>query len=116
MGNPKHLNPQAPNLGRENFNELPTTANLDAGLTGLWRIGRRMCLQSLAWKLLEDLKKSGIGTNEVESEAAKREWKRTVKKGMKESFKEFSKRGDKRDQKYVCGLLNLRAKQAKETE
>ena len=89
------------------------TANLSTGLTCLWRIARKMCMQSLAWKLLQDLEDNRIGTNEVESLAAKREWQREVKKGIGRSFREYSKRGDKRDQDYVCGLLRLRAVQAK---
>ena len=71
-----------------------------------------MCMQALAWKLLQELEDEKIGTNEVESLAAKRKWQREVKKGTEQSFKEFSKRVDRRDQEYVCGLMKLRAGQA----
>ena len=114
MINPGYQHPQAPNMGRDQQLLVTSTADLDAGLTGLWRIGKKMCLQALAWKLLQELEDSGVGTNEVENEAAKRKWNREVKKGMMQSFKEFSKRVDRRDQEYVGGLLKLRARQARE--
>ena len=71
MFTPMNHPPTIPNEHKFGWdpNQSPT-ANLEAGTTGLWRISKRMCLQSLAWKLLVDLETEKVGTNEVESEAA----------------------------------------------
>ena len=45
------------------------TADIDAGLNSLWDLGRKMTLQALACKLLEDLEENGVGTGQVEAEA-----------------------------------------------
>ena len=98
-----------------NPNTDTTTADLYAGFTGLWATSRKMCMQSLAWALLRDLEEQGVRTNEVEKEALKRSWNREVKKGFSGSMEEYEKSEIfRRDEKYVSGLLNLRAGQAKE--
>ena len=74
-----------------------------------------MCMQALAWKLLRELEDEGIGTNEVKMESLRRSWQREAKKGYKYGVKEFEdSEAYERNEEYVRGLLNLRAKQAKE--
>ena len=44
-------------------------------------MSRRTTMMVLALKLLEDLGECGVGTNEVEAEAKKREVQRWIKRG-----------------------------------
>ena len=43
---------------------------------GLWELAKTMTMMALAVKLLEELEMHGVGTNEVENYAAKREVQR----------------------------------------
>ena len=90
------------------------TANLEAGLNGLWESGRRMTMQALAYKLLEDLEKAGVGTGQVEAEAWARTVQRENKKGRRLDRRYKNRVAELRDQRYIVGLLKLRSAQAKE--
>ena len=72
-------------------------------------------MQALAWQLLRNLERKGIGTHEIEFDSLKRSWQREVKKGYDKDLKEFGRSlVHRRDQEYVKGLLRLRAEQAKQ--
>ena len=102
------------NMGDEP-NIYRTTAELKAGINGLWRSSRKLCMQALAWQLLRKLEEMGIGTHEVEFESMKRSWQREVKKGYEKDLREFGRSMvHRRDKEYVKGLLKLRAEQAKQ--
>ena len=90
------------------------TSDLQEEINGLWKLSRKVCQQSLAWRLLRDLEERRLGTNEVEADSLKRAWNRSVKKGYQNGIKEFRDSGEyKRDKEYVRGLIHLRAEQAK---
>ena len=70
---------------------------------------------ALALKLLEDLKESGVGTNEIEADAKKREVQRSIKIGKcVEGIQIDSEKCTNRDERYIKGLLKLRADQVRE--
>ena len=90
---------------------------MEAGLIDLERLGERMTRQSLAMKLMENLYKKGVGTNEIESRAWDRKSQREIKKGNIKKVKEIcqgNRNAKERDVKYVRGLIALRRDQAKE--
>ena len=102
------------NLGNEPLNQYRTTAEVKAGINGLWKSSRKLCMQALAWQLLKNLEEKGIGTHEIEFESLKRSWQREVKKGYEKDLREYGRSMiHRRDQKYVKGLLRLRALQAR---
>ena len=51
------------------------------GEKGLWEVSKRTTMLALATQLLEDLRDIGVGTNDVEADARKREVQRRIKKG-----------------------------------
>ena len=90
---------------------------MEAGLIDLERLGERMTRQSLAMKLMENLYKKGVGTNEIESRAWDRKSQSEIKKGNIRKAKEIcqgNRNAKERDMKYVRGLIALRRDQAKE--
>ena len=58
-----------------------TTANINAGIRGLWKLGTLASNLALSWKLIEDLAEESIGVNEVEMAVWTRSVNREVKKG-----------------------------------
>ena len=57
------------------------TANLEAGLMDLEKLGARMTKQALAMKLMEELKSQEVGTNEIEAKSWERSSQRELKRG-----------------------------------
>ena len=80
-----------------------STANVKAGYHGLWKLGRRMNLMALSWKLMEDLRKKELGVWEVECAAWTRSMNRRVKKGLdRPAFaKGWYGNGLQRDRKFI---------------
>ena len=44
-----------------------------AGNNGLWKLGKHVTRMALEWKFVEDLSKEGLGTQDVEFRAWRRE-------------------------------------------
>ena len=61
---PKHHNPCNFTNNVRFPNPLSETANIEAGLEGLWRLARKANRMALAWKLMSDMVSEGVGVNE----------------------------------------------------
>ena len=96
----------------QQFNE---TSTLEEGINDLRIRSKKVCMHALAWHLLLDMEEQGIGTNEVEMQELRRSWQREAKKGYGGSLKQFEESGKhRRDEKYIKGILVLRAEQARQ--
>ena len=93
------LTPQNLHFLRDRDPVVSETAGiLKAGLKSLDDLGKKMTSQSLGLKLIKDLEANGVGTNEIESAASRRQAQRENKKGKiaKRNFCE-----EQRDQKHI---------------
>ena len=106
-------------MGLGNHIPLSKTANLKAGLDGLWKLGRKSSKMALAWKFLQHMDAKSLGVNKVENKAWHREVNHDGKKGYrrsKEDKRKIKKNGNviQRNKEYVKRQMQIRSKQAKE--
>ena len=97
-------------MERDQYQTL-LTAELEAGLTGLWKLAKKMTSLALGWKLLEILQCNGMATPEVEHQAQERMIQRNLKKGI---LPEESKKNCKRDERHVKEQMKIRIRETKE--
>ena len=102
-------------MGLPNINSSPT-ANRNAGIKGLWRLGSRANDLALSWKHVEELAEESIGVNEVEMQVWNRTVNREVKKGNKRPALDKGKYGNElqRDKKLIRKQMKIPEEQAKE--
>ena len=88
------------------------------GNNGLWKLGKKVTMLALEWKLLEDLQREGIGTQEVEARAWRRQVFREAKKGrgMKALVKGRYNRVVKRDKNFVGNEMKYRIEDMMRTQ
>ena len=60
---------------------METQSIKKTGYDGLWKLGKRVNRLALEWKLMEDLSKEGLGTQDIEARAWSKQINREVKKG-----------------------------------
>ena len=91
------------------------TVDLKTGIKDLRKLGRRMTQQALGWKLMNDLKSHGVGTNGIEKVAYERWLEREEKKGSLTSRKENERnRVSHRSERLVKAQLSCRIQETKE--
>ena len=92
------------------------TANTKAGIAGLWKEGRKVNCLAISWKRLVEYQSYGIGVNEVEADAWRRQANRAARKGINRRLLEkgsYSK-DCPWDKRYIEREMHERIRQARE--